>query len=256
MYHYGPKHYHSSDLVSQRASEVYANECPVVLHHRDTDREDHLLVTDITASAPVVAVASNVASGQAFQVYAKSANLESWIIADGDNELILLEDAWPHEGVLRIIRSSTELLSYLDTIVTEVRTGKLLGLLRADYALARSPIFGKGLFFQVPPGAANTPRHLGATLRRGDVDPSSTPRVVLNYNHELVSEMERFLEGASSDQQQLVQAWLDSFCDGVVEDNKTKLAPRARWERLHSDLSKRLGVDLPDLMFDSLRVSI
>jgi hypothetical protein len=244
--------YHSSRVISEVAARVYRDKCPVVLHRSD-GTQDIVPLGDVDPSACSVAVASSIAEGRAFSIYAESRKLPAWLLINDRVEDKLLREAWPFEEPLRILTSVAGLMAYIDDIVTEIRAGEIVKLLRGDYALVRSELFSGELYMHVPSDSNRTPRHVGASRSRIEVT-SMRPRAVINAEHPLIVRIERHLEGSDLNRRRLIKAWLRSLCDGVIEDS-TKQAPMARWETLYLELREIVGSDLPNVSFDSLRVT-
>lgn len=247
---------HHSDVLRKRAAAVYRDKCKVQVYRKDTEEESLLPLADLDPRQHNLAVVASVAKGKAFQVYARSEGLRSWIVADNAFELSLLDDAWPADHTLRTIRSSDQLLFFWDSIGKEVRTGELVKLLRADYALIDSEVFNEGLFFYVPSDVAAIPRDQGVRERRNTVDPGQPPRVALNHRHPLLVAIEEFLGTCTPQDRDAVSSWIDRLFQGVIEDKNTVRAPRAHWDQLRSDLLRRFELDFSDLTFDALRVHI
>jgi hypothetical protein len=146
------------------------------------------------------------------------------------------------------IRDTTGL--FATDLMPEVRDSELVPLLRGDYALSDSPLFQEALFVQLPGGSI--PRHVGASSRRSEIPSHQRPRVFLNSRHPLVSMLEQCLTSCHDDERRQLSQWFDSFCDGVVED-KSKLAPVARWARLRRDLGVITGLDVSSIQVERLQ---
>jgi hypothetical protein len=253
-YHVSTTKGFSSALVSplkRKLSDLYRLYCPIEIHTEGSGEPEWRTFDELTLDRAVTAVRSGVAGARAFEIYAQDVGLTSWLVVASALESELLRATWPNGARLRILGHPEDLLRFLDEVAKEVREMEIVSLLRGDYAVMRSRMFGDGLFFKVP---STVSRHRGASVRRSAIDRSVRPRVALNAEHPVVTALETFLGTASESDRDQIGSWLDSFCDGVVED-KTKLAPAARWDQLRRDLLKRTGIDLRDSTFETLRVT-
>jgi hypothetical protein len=245
--------YHSADSVSDVASRTYVERCPGVVRRKDGSRQ-LVLIGEIDPSQCRLAVSPTISDGKAFQIYAQSRGFDSWFVVEDPVEGVLLKRGWPFEEPLEIIMTKAALMSYIDDIASEVRSGEMVKLLRGDYALVRSDLFSSELFMKVPSEGSSTPRHVGASRSRIEVA-STRPRAVLNADHPLIVCIEKYLESGGVQERQLIKSWLRSLSDGVIEDN-TVQAPRARWEHLFGELRDIVGTELPNTPFESLRVTV
>jgi hypothetical protein len=245
--------YYSEQLLARIAS-LYAAGCPVMLRTANGERQLKAL-SEIEPATCSTAVVERICQTSAFSVYERAASLSGWLVVADLRELGVLQVAWPHSTSLRAIVSASNLFQRYDLILPELRSMKLCKLLRGDYALSNSPIFGEALFVHLPSDVQSVARHLGAARRRSDMDSSQTPRVVLYSGHKLTAGLEEFLAGADDRQMQQLGTWLDSFCDGVIED-KTKLAPTARWNRLIEELKALTGIDLRGTTIEKLQLTV
>jgi len=247
---------HRSKDVQNRAAEVYAENCPLLVHQAQGDIEELKLLSEIDPETCHTAVLDTTARGQAFRVYAQSRDIRTWIKVSSSFELSLLEDSWPYDENLRAIHSSDQLLRSLSDLGTEVRDVPLVRLLRSDYALISSEVFESGLYFYLPTGVSQVPRDRGISQRRVTVSPSLPPRVALNADHPLSQLLNEYLSTATEADQEAIAGWLDRFCQGVVEDKSTVRAPRATWDRLRVELNERTGRAVGDIPYESLKVRI
>jgi hypothetical protein len=147
-----------------------------------------------------------------------------------------------------------QLFTDIGLFMEEVRTGEVVRILRGDYALMRSTLFGPPLFFHVPSSGAAVTKEMGARIRRFGTDGSLKPRVALNSEHPIVVEIERFLRQGSEQDKLSMSNWLSSFCDGVVEDRNLKV-PAAKWSTLKGSLEMMTGMDLDPYSVRDLRMS-
>ncbi len=244
--------YHQSKAVSESAAKVFLDQCALSLMGSD-GKQKLISLENVAPLTCSVAVASSIAKGRAFGIYADSRKIDSWLLLDHDVEARLLNEAWPFDESLKVITSIEELTRYIDDLATEVCSGEIVKLLRGDYALVRSQLFAGELYMQVPSRVGRTPRYVSARSRI-EVTPMR-PRVVINADHPLIARIEEYLRSCGENGRHLIRAWLRSFCDGVVED-VTVQAPMARWEQLYLELRETVGDDLPSVIFDSLRVRL
>lgn len=243
-----------SEQFLRKIAALYLEDCPVLLRSDKGTRQLQRL-NKIDPATCNTAVLERINETSSFSVYARVAGLRYWIVPASHSELGILQAAWPFKSPLRVIASSEQLFQRHDVILPEVRTMKLCRLIRGDYALSSSPIFEGALFVHLPTNVQPVARHVGAAKRRSQMDSSQPPRVVLNAAHELSVGLEEFLSKADEPHIQQLGTWLDSFCDGVIED-KTKLAPTARWNRLVEDLRGLTGIDLRNTSVDKLRLTV
>ncbi len=231
----------NDDPVVKRAfASFYREQCPVGV--RRAGRAEWLLLDDVDAATCFTAVLEVLAEHPLFAIYARSRGLESWIVASSQREMDVLTDAWEYERALITVEDTQGL--FMPDLMPEVRDNPLVSLLRGDYALSDSPLFQDALFVQLPGGGV--PRHVGASSRRSDVSERLRARVFINSQHRLVEVLGNCLASCSDAQRQQISQWLETFCDGVIED-KSKLAPVARWRRLRHELGEIAGVDVSSL---------
>jgi predicted phosphodiesterase len=243
---------HTPNQVERRAADAYVRHCPVVIRHAAEDDKKLVPLAEVDPTEFGIAVIASAARGRAFRVYAESRSIRSWIEVADSLELRLLEDGWPFDEGLKTLRTSSQLLRSFSDLGSEVREGPIVSLLRADYALITSDVFQSGLYLYLPTGVSAVPRDRGFSQRRNEVSPTLTPRVALNASHPLIRQLGEVL-ATRPDQQEVISAWLDRLCQGVIEDRNTVRAPRALWGKLQSELSERFGLTLRDMSYESLK---
>jgi Calcineurin-like phosphoesterase/Histidine kinase-, DNA gyrase B-, and HSP90-like ATPase len=245
--------YSASDVVTRAAAKIYAKECPVAVHSAGDGRSLRSL-DEIARSGVDAIVSQDVADGRTFPAFARLKEFSQWVVVDDRSEAALLDECWRIEGGLPpVLMEMEDLFGDPAALLPEVRDARLVAILRGDYALARSAMFGSALFVILPSNSRRTPRHRGGGHTRDAV--TEPPRVVLNADHPIMAAMERFLAECTREQSSRLRLWLASFCDGVVED-KTKLAPEARWQQLRRELSSMLNVDFNSIPMAALMVTI
>lgn len=247
--------YHDSSIILDSAARVYADTCSVSIARVEADEPRFALLGTAEQEGIMTAVLAAVAGKPAFSLYARARGMTSWIEVENRKELALLEHAWPRGGTLRTIDSTDKLFEDYESVFAEVKDHPLHAILRADYALSTSPLFGNSFFFRMPSQGNQISRQEGVTMRRDQLHPARRPRIVLNAEHPLAVALSKFLENASDDEQRELRTLLDSFCDGVVED-KSKQAPAARWGTLRGELERLVGTALKTIQFHTLELSI
>lgn len=253
-----PTRYHTStksELITEAAAAVYGEYCPVVVKS-ESEAERLVSLADAKALGCGLATTTALAEAGAFPAYVRAKALARWIEVRDERELKLLKDAWGFDPDFVILQQAHQLFSDINVFMTEVRTGNLVSVLRGDYALMQSPLFGASLYFYVPQSNSSASSDLGAGLRRSQTAGSIKPRVVVNCEHAIIKALESRLDGATDIEVSAITNWLESLCDGVIEDRKRKNLPRMRWERLRTSLQLITGGDWQAYGWEDLRLTV
>lgn len=243
-------------VLRQRIANLYATKCPVRITRlgdgvRGQNEKSFRYLTDAFQSDCRVATTRSVAEAGVFAAYARSKGIDQWIEVRDERELGFLRRAWKYQEKISTFEKEKEIFAYIQEFMEEIREGKIFHLLRGDYAVMKSNVLGNSMFLRIPELNNSATRETGARQRRSDTDPILRPRVAFNWNHPIVHAMEEHLETASDVEAKALKLWLDTFCDGVVED-KTIRVPAAKWADLRVALGDMLGksfvsYDLGDL---------
>jgi hypothetical protein len=177
-------------------------------------------------------------------------DLSSWIVADDPMEMSLLRMAWPHETALVSVDSTDALLESHHQLFSEDRTLALNRLVRRDYALAKSPVFGDVIVLRLP-RTGDTVFHEGGG-RRSEAAPGTRPRFIMNSEHPFIILLEKFAVGVDRSEQERLMDLLDLLCEKVIEP-RTKRKPEVAWIHLRGRIEDLLNADLSDVSFLSLR---
>jgi hypothetical protein len=235
----------SDHVLRQRIADLYATRCPVRIVRlgdgaRGQQDKSFRYLVDVYRSDCRVAVTRSLAEAGVFAAYARSKGIDEWIEVRDERELRFLRRAWKHQDRISTFEKEKEIFAYIREFMEEIREGGLFHLLRGDYAVMKSNVLGDSMFLRIPELSGSVTRETGARHRRSEIDPLLSPRVAFNWNHPIVRAIEEYLMTASDAEANALGLWLDTFCDGVVED-KTVRVPIAKWASLRAALGEMLG---------------
>ncbi|MCL8012343.1 metallophosphoesterase [Streptomyces sp. AS02] len=258
--HYYRGRFHSSPVLSQAAAEVYRDHCPVAVRSA-AGRMLHIPLDELDPTRCSVVTTTKLAQHALFPAFCRANDLTEWITALDGRELSLLQEAWPHEVSLRVVASSSQLMEDIQRILPEIRDGHVWQLLRADYALSESQVFGDALVVPLPTRPGTVRRADGVARRRAGAATGERPRKLLNQRHPLVEALERHLSrAAGAGQDELATAtdqitsWLDLLCDQVLDEPRITVQ-RERWKQLVKRLRQITGDDFSQTAADALHPS-
>ncbi len=252
--------FHSSSELSQAAAAIYLEYCPVMVRTVG-GRTLHMPLAEIDPARCSVVTTAKLVQHTLFPTFCRANDLTEWIVAADNRELSLLQEAWPHETSLRLVVSSTELMEDIQRILPEFRDGHVWRLLRADYALSESQVFGDALVVPLPTRPGTVRVADGVARRRAGAGTDERPRRLLNRRHPLVVALEGHLAKAeSAGAEDLSKAaagiteWLDLVCDQVLDESRITVQ-RERWKQLVKKLRQLTGDDFSQTTADALHPS-
>lgn len=248
--------YHRSAVILESAAATYVRNCPIVIIDTVAEGTRYAMFGELDEGI-TTAVLSSVTNSSAFSLYTRSRGMTSWVELASRKELALLRQAWPQGRSLETIDSTDKLFEAYSSVFAEVRDRPVFGILRGDYALSDSSLFGSSLFFRIPSGATGITQPDGVSARRSSFALASapTPRIVLNADHPLILGLDEILtQGAAAERDQ-AHTLFDYVCDSVIDD-KRKRSPDTRWRELRTKLGGLTGTDLDDIAFRTLELSL
>ncbi|MEU1915911.1 metallophosphoesterase [Streptomyces massasporeus] len=249
--------FHPSAELSRAAAEVYLKDCPVAVRSSG-GKTAYLPLAEIDPARCSVATTAKLAQHSVFPAFARANNLAEWIVAIEGRELNLLEEAWPHDTPLRVVSEPSELIDDFQQILPEVREGRTWALLRSDYALSESQVFGEALVVPLPNRHGTVKRAVGVVRRRVATAPGERPRKLLNQRHPVLRSVEQLLSQAAEAGDEAsasaigdITAWLDLLCDQVLDEDRVTVR-RERWKQLRGRLREMTGEDFSQTTADAL----
>jgi hypothetical protein len=250
---YGQKRsdFHKISSLAEAAAYAYRELCPALVKSNDGNM-DFQLLANIDPQVCSVATTEAVATHAVFSAFVRAARIACWIVVSDKRELTLLELAWPHDTPLRLMGETAQLYEDFQSVLPEIREGKLWQLLRADYALSEGPVFGSSLSLTVAGRKGTVSRDVGFARRRGETSPVERPRIVLNRGHELIRAIESYLVDASEADAERIRQWFDRFCRDVLEENSTRVV-NVVLPQLRDELAQITGAQLVQLSTADLR---
>jgi hypothetical protein len=241
--------------VREKVAELYRAMCPVrIVRLESGPRIENSAVRyldDVHRSGCRVVVTHSLAESGLFAAFARSKGYAEWVEARDEREVRIIRQAWRYQEPLDIFVHEKEIFAYISDFMDEVRDCRIVALLRGDYAVMKSHLFGESLYLQIPQIRGAVTKEMGAQRRREEIDRGVSPRVAFNWNHPIIVAIEEFLADCSEREVASITHWLDSFCDGVVEDKSVRV-PAAKWVTQRASLEQLLGrrlrkYDLRDL---------
>ncbi|MFE7274518.1 metallophosphoesterase [Streptomyces sp. NPDC057623] len=252
--------FHASPELSRAAAEVYVKHCPVTVRSAN-GMSRYVPLAEVDPTHCSVATTTKLAQHDLFPTFARAAGLNDWIVALEGRELNLIEEAWPHEPSLKVVSEPSHLMDDFQTILPEVREGHLWQLLRSDYALSESQIFGDALVVPLPTRRNTVKPADGVARRRLNTAQGERPRKLLNRRHPVLLAVEQYLgRTATADDSDTATAvnevigWLDLLCDQVLDEDRVTVR-RERWNQLRLRLRDMTGESFSGTSADALHLS-
>jgi hypothetical protein len=246
-------HFSEFKIINDAAVEAYQKYCPVkrvaaegtvtLCSFDELGEEELVFATDVVSRSPI------------FHLYTQTRKLSDWVVVEGVGEYCLFRDAVV--GSDRVgFSSEREIYVERNTVLREVKDSAMSRWLRGDYAMIDDDIFNGVMFMVLPASLPKSwKRGDAAAATRASVAMLCPARVLVNAQHPLIVRLNEFAgerqpESAEGRELKLL---LDSLADGVIETDKVTIG-RGRWNSVRGDLSKLIGFDCSQFVYDALMI--
>ncbi|MFC9660251.1 metallophosphoesterase [Nocardia sp. NPDC127606] len=232
--------FHKNPELDRACTEAYFANCPALVESADGTVR-HLLLSEVDPHVCSIVVRKGLTETPVFSAFVRAEQIDQWLVAMNDGEIILLKRAWPHDVSLRAFDSIPQLTENFQAVLPESRTGNLWRLLRSDFALSESTAFGPSLCLTLPRqrGSRSVTRVQGIERRRVETSTTERPRVFLNCAHPVIRALEAFLSRSDREfsAELAVTAILDNLCEQVIDETRITVR-RSRWRMICEELER------------------
>ncbi|MFJ2632926.1 metallophosphoesterase [Streptomyces sp. NPDC087422] len=246
--------FHHIPELDRACTQAYLANCPVLVASADGTMR-HLSLSEVDPRVCSVVVAKGLTETPVFPAFVRAEQIDQWLVAMDNREIILVNQAWPHDASLKTVDSASQLTENFQAVLPESRTGNLWRLLRSDYALSESTAFGPSLSLPLPQqrGARSVTRAQGIERRRAATSMNDRPRVFLNLAHPVIRALEASVSRSDREPsaERAVTAILDSLCEQVIDEDRITVR-RSRWRMTQEELARLTGGDFTHLAVEDL----
>jgi len=253
LYRSAATEFHPDPVVLDAAASAYREYCPVPISSTD-GKSRYVTLAEVDPDQCTVAILESLSTHAAFPAFVRATGLSQWLVVGSKHELLLLEQAWPHDVRLRLVDEAAQLYEDFQAVLPEIREGRLWRLLRADYALSEGTVFGAALSLPLPGRRKRVARDIGLTRRRFEASAAERPRVMLNREHQVITALEAYLEKTPDADVDPIRDWFDRFCKDVL-DEKSLRAANAVLPKLYDQLRAITGTHLTRASAAELKAS-
>ena len=232
---------------------IYSKLCPLELTSLNGETM-FIMLDDVIKGKRGIFVRDELMKTDLFKVYARSLKIEEWVNASSEREyfihkMLLGEHGW--KGLFE----ERDIYKERRQLFTEKSDSAIVSLIRADYAVIESDVFGEAAYVVLPANLPGTWRRSEAVGRtRKDVMGDCPARVLLNSRHDLIKALERAALNNTQDEVRetdMIRLMIDNLSDGVIEQ-RVKGNARERWRSLRKQIGLAAGMSLDTIPYEAL----